>query len=109
LVIPIPYKTTISAITSLLLWSKFLYFLRIFESTGYLIRMIIDVVSGMKVFLFVLILVLAAFADAFISMSDAQTADFKFAGDNFLDSMIFTYRLGLGDMQISQFADGAKE
>jgi len=55
------------------MWFKFLYFLRIFKSTGYLIRMIMEVVVDMKVFFIVLIIVLCAFADAFFSISNGNT------------------------------------
>jgi len=36
------------------MWLKLLYFLRIFEHTGYLIRMIIEVVADMRFFLLIL-------------------------------------------------------
>lgn len=34
-------RTSMQAIMSLLIWLKFLYFLRMFDSTGYLIRIIV--------------------------------------------------------------------
>ena len=33
---------------TLLMWFKFMYFLRIFKNTGYLIRMVLDVVYDMR-------------------------------------------------------------
>jgi len=48
---------------------KILYFMRIFKKTSYLIRMIVEVVSGMGVFLFVLFIALAAFGNAFYALS----------------------------------------
>jgi hypothetical protein len=60
---------TMNAITALAMWLKFLYFLRIFKSTGYLIRMIVDVIADMQVFLLVLLLVIIAFSDALYSLS----------------------------------------
>jgi hypothetical protein len=57
------------AIASLMMWFKFLYFLRIFMSTGYLIRMILTVVYDMRIFLLVLAIAILGFSDAFISLS----------------------------------------
>ena len=37
-------EATILATISLMMWLKFLYFLRIFESTGYLTRIVRDVI-----------------------------------------------------------------
>lgn len=60
---------SIHAISCLLMWFKLLYFLRIFKETGYLIRMIIEVIKDMQVFFIVLVIVLCAFADAYLSLS----------------------------------------
>jgi len=57
------------AIVTFFMWMKILYFMRIFKKTSYLIRMIVEVVSGMGVFLFVLFIALAAFGNAFYALS----------------------------------------
>lgn len=62
------------AVACILMWFKFLYFLRIFKSTGYLIRMIIEVIFDMKVFFIVLVIVLCAFGDAFLSLSNGNSS-----------------------------------
>ena len=54
---------------SLLIWLKFLYFLRIFEKTGYLISIIIEVIKEMKYFLFILMLTVFAFGDSLAQVS----------------------------------------
>jgi len=54
---------------SLLIWLKLLYFLRIFEKTGYLISIIIEVVKEMKYFLFILMLTVFAFGDSLAQVS----------------------------------------
>ncbi len=67
------------------MWFKVLYFLRIFESTGtvifmfilsigYLVRMITEVISEMRVFLLMLGIVLVAFGEAFLRLSE-QSAE----------------------------------
>jgi hypothetical protein len=46
-----------------------LYFLRIFKHTGYLIRMLVEVISDMSTFLLVLLITLMAFGDSFLKIS----------------------------------------
>lgn len=46
------------------MWLKLLYFLRIYRTTGYLVRMIVQVIQEMKVFLLVLLITILAVADA---------------------------------------------
>lgn len=65
-------EATMQATMSLFLWLKLLYFLRIFQSTGYLIRIIIEVVYDMRHFMFVLMLTFVAFGDAMLSISSSN-------------------------------------
>ena len=51
------------------MWMKFLYFLRIFKETGYLIRMIVEVVKDMRNFFLVLLITVAAFGDSFSTIA----------------------------------------
>ena len=88
---------TLQAFASIFLWFKFLYFLRIFKQTGYLIRMILDVVFSMRIFLLVLFIVILGLADAFISLSVEENTHVAFAGTNFVQALLFTYRMSLGD------------
>jgi hypothetical protein len=55
-----------------MLWIKFLYFFRIFQSTGYLIRIIISVLVDMRHFLFIMLLTIIAFGDAMRSISTSE-------------------------------------
>jgi hypothetical protein len=50
------------------MWLKLLYFMRINKHTGYLIRMIVKVIFGMRSFLIVLFITIIAFGDAFVSL-----------------------------------------
>ena len=87
---------------SLFIWLKFLYFLRIFESTGYLIRIIIQVVIDMRHFLFVLLLTFVAFGDAFYNISNAN-AEPLYEGGTFIGGVTYVYRLVLGDFDTTAF------
>ena len=57
------------------MWLKLLYFMRIFNEFAYLIRMIVKVIEDMTHFLTVLIITIAAFADSFLSLSQANEPD----------------------------------
>ena len=77
-------QATLQAIMSLLMWLKFLYFLRIFKATSYLIRIIIEVVIDMRQFLLVLLLTFIAFGDAiyYINASNKDEEKKFIGGDN---------------------------
>jgi len=54
--------------------------------------MIIEVIRDMKIFLTVLVLVLCAFADAFLSLSNGNKDEaFQFAGSNFPEALLYSY------------------
>ena len=48
---------TVHAIASVTMWLKFMYFLRLLEATGYLIRIIVNTVYDMKIFIMILFIV----------------------------------------------------
>jgi len=68
-------EASMQATMSLLLWIKLLYFFRIFQSTGYLIRIIIEVVVDMRHFLFIMFLTMIAFGDAMRSISTSENEE----------------------------------
>ena len=57
------------SVITFFMWMKLLYFLRIFQNTGYLIRMIIEVIKDMQYFFLVLLITIAAFGDSFLRIS----------------------------------------
>ena len=62
--------SSVHSVACLLMWAKFLYFLRLFRQTGYFIRMLTDVIYDMKIFLMILLIVYIAFAEAFLRISE---------------------------------------
>lgn len=87
------------------MWFKFLYFFRIFKSFGYLTRLIILVIYDMRHFLVVLFITIVAFSDAFLTLSNGNRVEKgqeQFV-DGFFDSIIFTYRIILGDFDVTAF------
>ena len=88
------------------MWFKFLYFLRIYKSTGYLISMIFEVIKDMRYFFLVLLLTIIAFGDSFLSISYGNKEDDRFT-TGFVDSIIYTYRMILGDFDTEAFGSVA--
>lgn len=70
------------SITTLCLWIKFLYFLRIFDATGFLVRAIIFCISEMKYFLLILLVTICAFGDSYKVMSYANLSEDELKPNN---------------------------
>ena len=93
---PYAFIHTVHSFTSLLLWVRIFYFLRIFESTSYLIRMIIGSFNDMKVFLLILFIVEMSFGEAFLRLSEVSSGEGNFL-DNYAMSFVYTFRMSLAD------------
>lgn len=93
---------TVHSISSLFIWIKFLYFLRIFSSTGYLVRMLNTVIWDMKVFLLILLIIYLGFGEAFLRLSEGSTSDAAFIND-YGHSMLYSFRMSLGDFSTDTF------
>ena len=63
------FIVTVHTFCSLLIWIKFLYFLRIYEVTSYFIRMLSTVIWEIRTFLLVLMIVYLGFGEAFLRLS----------------------------------------
>lgn len=83
---------------SLCLWLKLLYFLRFFASTGYLIRIILEVVNEMKFFLFILMLTVIAFADSLLQISYSNEVDDQFMEGGFIGATQIVFFNVLGEL-----------
>ncbi|CDW84531.1 wd-40 repeat protein [Stylonychia lemnae] len=101
---PNNFIETIHSIACLLMWAKFLYFLRIFYSTGYLIRMLSNVVWDMKVFLLILFLVYFGFGEAFLRLSENSDPEASFI-KNYAYCWVYAFRLSMGDTAADTFND----
>lgn len=94
----------VAAISVLVLYFKLFYFLRIFFSTAYLVRMIIEIMLDMKFFITVLMIACIAFANAFYILGRKSDPDSgNLAGDNVADAFIFSFKMGLGDFNTDGF------
>mmetsp|Transcript_5253 Transcript_5253/g.3978 ORF Transcript_5253/g.3978 Transcript_5253/m.3978 type:complete len:167 (+) Transcript_5253:1350-1850(+) len=101
-------EATLQATISLLMWLKFLYFLRIFKQTGYLIRIIMTVIIDMKYFLLVLLLTFIAFGDALYSINTSNIADERFIEGSWIQSVFYVYRMVLGDFALDDVGQVAQ-
>ena len=88
---------------TLFIWLKFLYFLRIFSSTGYLIRIIIDVIKDMRFFLMILLLTFIAFGDSMYQISSKNELDNMFISGGTLGAVDYIYEIVLGNFDTSAF------
>jgi hypothetical protein len=89
-------EASLQATMSLTLWLKFLYFLRIFESFGYLIKIIISVCAEMRYFLLILLLTIMAFGDSLRQISTSNLPQHEFI-DAWWKCFTYVYRMILGD------------
>lgn len=88
------------------MWFKFLYFFRIFESYGYLTRLIMVVIYDMRHFLVVLLITIIAFGDSFLTLSLGNDPDKQFV-TSFSEAIVYTYRIVLGDFDVEHFGNVA--
>lgn len=113
------FTRPIVATTVIILWIKLFYFLRVYESTSQLIRMIIEIVRDMKYFMFVLLIGIIGFTGGLyvlqkgINVICLDETDLEcqkeaegndFVGNNAIKAFIYTYRMTLGDFQLDDFA-----
>lgn len=96
-----PFFAIAMSLSTLLLWLKFLYFLRIFDSTGFLVRAISTVIIEMRYFLLILLVSIFAFGDSYKVMDRANTTQHQFLAQHgygdVIGSMYYTYLVGLGE------------
>jgi len=99
------FIVTVHAIASFLMWIKMLYFMRIFESTAYLVRMLQMVIWDIKIFLLILALVYFAFGEAFLRISEASSLNNPDAGFilNYADAWRYSFTISLAAGDTSNY------
>ena len=89
---------------AIVLWTKFLYFLRSWKRTGALIRLLTEVIKDMLTFLFILLIAVLAFGDAFYSLSNSRPKEERFT-TGYVHALITTYLIGLGEFELSDYGE----
>ena len=101
------WETMMSAFSTFTMWAKQLYFLRVFDSFSYLIRMITMVIYDMREFLVVLMLAILAFSDTYRTISEGNhKEDMQFVDGSF-GAFLMTYKMALGDFDTDNFGEVA--
>ena len=100
----VDFPTTERAINSVsifFLWIKSLYFLRMHRGSAKFISMIVAVIGDMKIFLAVFSVSLVTFSQSMYIISNNNPDPSDRFISSFFDSMLFTYRIALGDWDTS--------
>lgn len=94
------------------MWFRLLYFMRSIEQFSYFIRMLINVIGKIKIFLIILSIAVFGFADTFYSLSTSTSFMDPYINSegeevnrpsyikNYVNSLQYSYEIVLG-----QFAD----
>ena len=105
----------LGAVAILMVYVKLFYFLRLFERTAGLVRMIMQIVSDMFTFSVIFTIAVIAFGNSFyilaingIDYSQChldRSADGcqMFTGGQFLMTLMYSFRTGLGDFQADDY------
>lgn len=98
------FQYPLLAFVALCMWLKFLYFFRVFKSTGYLIFMLSRVLVDMVPFFTVLVIGFVAFASAFLIIAMTNENEQQFV-DTFPKALVFVYMVALGDWDTGNFGE----
>ena len=92
----------VSSVSVLILYFKIFYFLRIFFETGYLVRMIIEIVKDMRNFVLILLISVFAFANSYYILGRNSDST-NFAGENVAGAFVFSWNMAIGNSDTSGF------
>ena len=93
-----------AAISMLLMWIKFFYWMRLFRETASFIRMFSCIVKDIGSFVQMMLILILMFANAFLILDQSRRDNHEkdwinepAYGINILDSVVRTYMIGLGE------------
>lgn len=104
-------STAIASVAVILMWFKAFYFLRAFEQTSYLIRMIIEIVWDVRWFFLIFVVGVLGFANVFYVLVNNQPEGdppFTFMGgtqeeNTFFRTLNYTYQMAWGGWDTDGF------
>ncbi len=94
-------ERSLNSISIFFLWIKSLYFLRMNRASSKFISMIVAVVGDMRIFLAVFTVSLVTFSQSMYIISNNNPDPEDRFITSFFDSLLFTYRISLGDWDTS--------
>jgi len=87
----------LSAVACLLMYGKLFYYLRIFDATAPFVRMLIEVVKSIKIFILVFCFFIIAMANSFFILTKDMEIDNKPFIENPIDAIVYAYFISLGE------------
>ena len=110
------YLRPAASSTLIIVWIKLFYYLRAYDSTSQLIRMIIEIVKDIRYFLLVLFIGIFGFAGGFFILQfglskldkDSDSSDHLFVGQNPLVAVIYIYQMVMGNYILGNFSEYEK-
>ena len=103
----------VASSTLIIVWVKLFYYMRAYDSTSQLIRMIIETVKDIRYFLFVLLIGIFGFAGGFYILqfglaklqTDSDSTDHLFVGTNPVLAVIYIYQLVMGNFNLGNYPE----
>jgi len=90
-----------------IMWIKVFYWMRLWESTAYYVKLITQTLSDVKLFLLLCLVIVFAFANLFFMLNIGTDSNnrvlIKYTGYAPIDSVIAIYQFALGDFHYSDF------
>lgn len=109
--ISIEFIRTIGACSSFLMWIKVFYWMRLFSSLAYYVKLIQDTIAESGAFMLMVAIIICSFANLFfvINLNLGPDADYykPYFGESSeaIDSIVSVYMLGaLGDFESDDFS-----
>ena len=100
------YFIPVGASAVVVMWLKLFYFGRIINSTSTIVRMIIEISKDMVPFLFIMFVVMGGFSNSFFIIAlNKEEEGPRFTRDNFILSLLYTWRNGLGDFITDEYPE----
>ena len=87
------FRFSMQACASFGMWIKIFYFLRIFRQTGFFVNMLLNVVTSIKTFFLLYLLILCSFGCSYFIMTPSE-------GGGILYNLNYSYLLGLGEFDM---------
>jgi hypothetical protein len=85
-------------------YTRFFYFLRIFDASGPLVAIIVEITAEIKVFILIFLMGIVGFGTSFYILSNNNVSEGQ---EQFIpmfpQAMIYAYRMSVGDFQLDGF------